>query len=126
MVSVVTDFRSDPSDSAEGSGKARRALDAYARGFDRATDTVLGPMSLAWARRFTEDTMGFWLLWHLLGGFEGLERFGMHKTTIWRKVRKFRQMNEGVHPDDYVMPGVTIDRVAFWDTFSDLLNKRTR
>ncbi len=122
----MIDYRSDPSDSAEGSGIARRALDAYAAGITRASDAVLGPIAKALGRRFTEDTMGFWLLWHLLGGFEGLERFGMHKTTIWRKVRKFREMNEGVHPDDYVMPGVTLNRVAFWDRFSDSLNKRKR
>jgi|JI10StandDraft_1071094.scaffolds.fasta_scaffold240777_1 hypothetical protein len=120
----MVDYRSEPSESAEGAGIARRALDAYASSTQRATGVVLDPMAKAWARRFTEDTMGFWLLWHLLGGFEGLERFGMHKSTIWRKVRKFRQNNGGKHPDEFEMPGVVIDRVQFWDHFSDALNKR--
>jgi len=60
-----------------------------------------------------EDLFGFWLLWHLYGGFEGLEKFGMHPSTIWRKIARFRKMT-GQHPDVFRMPGVEIDPEAYW------------
>ena len=34
------------------------------------------------------DLFGFWLLWHLEGGFEGLERLGMNRATIYRKINR--------------------------------------
>lgn len=110
----MQDFRSDPSESAEGKGIARRAWDAYSKGVQRMTVPVLDPVAAAWARKLTEELVGFWVLWHALGGFEGLERFGMHKTTIWRKVKKFR-MILGAHPDEFKFEGITIDTTKLWD-----------
>ena len=104
------DFRSDPSDSPEGLGKARRAWDAYSR----AVTVPMQPVAKAWARRATADVIGFWVLWHTFGGFEGLEQnYGMHKSTIWRKVAKFR-MAFNAHPDEFVIPGITLDTESFW------------
>jgi hypothetical protein len=113
----VPDFRSDPSESYEGKGIARRAWDAYARGVRRATEPVFDPVAMAWSRKLTEELLGFWVLWHMMGGFEGLERFGMHRTTIWRKVKKFR-MILGQHPDEYKFEGINIDPPAFWDSMA--------
>jgi len=114
---MSVDFRSDPSESAEGKGIAHRAWDAYARGVRRATEPVFDPVAMAWGRKLTEELMGFWFMWHVCGGFEGLQRFGMHKSTIWRKVKKFR-MVLGVHPDEFKLDGVTIDVEKLWDTLA--------
>jgi hypothetical protein len=69
------------------------------------------------ARKWTEDMVGFWVMWHSLGGFEGLERYGMHKTTIWRKVKKFRTLT-GKHPDEFRFIGITVDPVEVWNDFA--------
>lgn len=111
----MVDFRSDPSESAEGKGIARRAWDSYARGVNRVAGPAIEPLAMAWARHLTEDLIGFWVLWHSLGGFEGLERYGMHKSTIWRKVKKFRMVT-GKHPDEYTIAGITIEPPKLWDS----------
>lgn len=113
----MVDFRSDPSESAEGKGIARRAWDSYARGVNRVAGPALDPVASAWARKLTEDLVGFWVLWHTLGGFEGLERYGMHRSTIWRKVKKFR-MILGQHPDEFKFVGITIDPPKVWDAMA--------
>ena len=113
----MVDFRSDPSESAEGKGIARRTWDAYSRGVNRVAGPALDPVAQVWARKLTEELVGFWVMWHALGGFEGLERFGMHRTTIWRKVKKFR-MILGQHPDEYKFPGITIEPTTLWDTMA--------
>ena len=56
----------------------------------------------------TVNRFGFWLVWQLEGGFEGLKRKGMSDSAIWRQVKLFRD-TFGQHPDDFRMPGVTID-----------------
>ena len=113
----MVDFRSDPSESAEGKGLARRAWDAYAQRVNQITSPTLDPVAEAWARKLTEELVGFWVMWHVLGGFEGLERYGMHKTTIWRKVKKFR-MILGQHPDEYKFQGITIEPTKVWDSMA--------
>ena len=54
----MVDFRSDPSESAEGKGIARRAWDAYASGLRRSTRPVFDPVAAAWSRKLTEDLIG--------------------------------------------------------------------
>ena len=115
MVAVVVDFRSDPSESVEGKGIARRAWDSYSRTANRVAGPALEPLAGAVARKITEDLVGFWVLWHSLGGFEGLEQYGMHKSTIWRKVKKFRMIT-GKHPDEFKFTGITIDKPKLWDS----------
>ena len=71
-------------------------------------------VSIALGGRKRGWIVGFWVVWHTYGGFEGLtERYGMHPSTVWRKVAKFRK-TFGVHPDEYQMPGVTIEPASFW------------
>ena len=60
------------------------------------------------------DLLGFWILWHLYGGFEGLQEFGYHRATIYRKIKRIRPQVFGVHPDEFTMTGVTIDPKAYW------------
>lgn len=70
--------------------------------------------------------MGFYVLWHAYGGFEGLEEnYGMHRSTIFRKVAKFRQAF-GAHPDEYRMPGVTIDAPSFWNAALEDAKRRDK
>jgi hypothetical protein len=79
---------------------------------------VVGPAVEAGAKRWAAtqvaDLVGFWMMWHLHGGFEGLVETGMHPTTVWRKVNRFRTAF-GQHPDEFKMPGVNIDAAAYWD-----------
>lgn len=110
----MTDFRSDRSPSPEGRGRARRAWDAYAK----AVNTVTVPLVLPALRRLavsmTNDLVGFWVNWHLHGGFEGLVNMGMHPSTVWRKVKRFRTAF-GQHPDEFEFPGLIVDREAYWE-----------
>jgi len=109
--------------SAEGRGRARAAWDAYVR----ATNVVLGPaLKSAPVERAlrsvsagtVSDVVGFWLLWHLHGGFEGLRELGMSRASIFRKVATFRKLF-GVHPDEYQLPGVSLDLDAYFGNGKD-------
>lgn len=104
----MTDFRSDPMPSAEGHGEARsrwqRAWDAYVS----VVTPAIEPAGRWIAGRITEDLVGFWLMWHLEGGFEGLQRLGRSRSAIYRRIKTFRRVF-GQHPDTFQFPGVTID-----------------
>jgi hypothetical protein len=97
-------------ESPEGKGIARRAWDAYASAMrgSAAVQTLSRKLAIPVAM----DLTGFWLLWHLEGGFEGLRRQGMSRASIYRRVRLFRA-TMGVHPDEYRMPGVELDIAAY-------------
>ncbi len=104
-------------ETPEGRGLARQAWEAYVgvvrkRIYPHVAPFVepkVEPLSC----QIVEDLIGFWVMWHLYGGFEGLERFGMHKSTIWRKVARFRRMT-GQHPDEFEMPGIQVDPKEYW------------
>jgi hypothetical protein len=108
----VVDFRSQPMPSPEGKGiarsRAQKAWDAYARTVKKAATPAVEPAATWLAGRMIQDLAGFWLLWHLEGGFEGLQRIGYSRSAIYRRVASFRQ-HFGAHPDEYQFPGVTID-----------------
>ena len=107
---MVDDFRSQPMESAEGRGLARKAWDGYVR----TIDTAVQPFAAAYAKKASIDLLGFYVAWHLYGGFEGLhETLGMHPSTIWRKVAKFRK-TFGEHPDEVIFKGLSIDTASFW------------
>ena len=110
----MVDFRANPSASPEGAGRARRAWDAYSKRVNAVALPVLEPAIARVSRDVTIDLLGFWMMWHLHGGFEGLVEFGMHPSTVWRKVKRFR-MAFGEHPDVFRFPGVTIDPEAYWE-----------
>ncbi len=105
----MVDFRSDKSNSFEGEGRARRAWASYERAVGRAIEPVARRIAQTWSA----EMIGFWVVWHLHGGFEGLRQTGMSEATIWRKVKKFR-IAFGEHPDTFVMPGVNLDAKAYW------------
>jgi hypothetical protein len=105
----VADFRSERMPSPDGHGNAkaawRRAWDAYSA----AVGPVLEPAVRPIARTVTFDAMGFWLAWHLEGGFEGMQsRLGMSRSAIYRRLSLFRRAT-GKHPDDWKLAGVQIN-----------------
>jgi len=59
------------------------------------------------------ELLGFWLAWHLAGGFSNLERGGWHRATIHRKIRRFRA-RFGRHPDEFRLPWLRIDLKKAW------------
>lgn len=114
------DFRSQRMPSSEGQGIARsrwqRAWDAYASTVQKVATPVLEPairpVAVWLAGRWTEELVGFWLVWHLEGGFEGLQQLGMSRSAVYRRVQMFRKVF-GAHPDEFSFPGVTIDVDAY-------------
>jgi hypothetical protein len=99
-------------ETRDGKGIARRAWDAYARGIRKAATPAIEHAAGRVSAAVVTDLVGFWLTWHLEGGFEGLERIGMHRATIFRKVSRFRRVF-GQHPDEYRMAGVNFDLDAY-------------
>jgi hypothetical protein len=91
-------------DSQDGKGIARRAWDRYASSVNRAA----APLMEGIAATAAADLLGFWLVWHLEGGFEGLRRRGMSRASIYRRIRAFRRVT-GQHPDEFTLAGVKID-----------------
>lgn len=59
------------------------------------------------------ELLGFWLAWHLAGGFRQLEYGGWHRATIFRKVRQFRDAY-AVHPDEAAFPWLTLGLRSYW------------
>jgi hypothetical protein len=107
------DFRFDPMESREGKGIAARAWQRYADTVNRLAAPAVEPLSRRFASRYAVDLLGFWLAWHLHGGFEGMVELGMHPTTVFRRARRFRQVY-GMHPDEYRFPGIKLDQAAYW------------
>jgi hypothetical protein len=70
--------------------------------------TAARPMAQRYAVDKVESLVGFWVLWHGSGGYEGLVNLGMHPSTVYRRIRAFRLLF-GAHPDEYEFPGLTLD-----------------
>lgn len=99
----MSDFRSERMPSAEGRGIARRIWDEYTKTINDAARPLLADI----AANKVEDLVGFWVMWHMFGGFDGLLELGYPRTTIYRKVSKFRRLF-GHHPDEYVFDGIEV------------------
>ncbi len=108
----MSDFRSDRMPSPEGRGLAKsrrqRAWEAYQVTAGRVAGPAVEPVAKWIAGRLTEDLVGFWLVWQLEGGFEGMQRLGMSRSALYRRIAMFRKVF-GQHPDEFQFPGVTID-----------------
>jgi hypothetical protein len=123
-------FRTDKSESSEGRGVAATRW----RGFHYELPEDMVAEAFSQPGQSTEDLdpeirdditeealeesgmIGFWVAWHLAGGFGALERGGWHRATIFRKVRRFRAAF-GVHPDEYSFPWIQLDLEAAWSRF---------
>lgn len=100
-------------DTQEGRGIARRTWDAYAGTITRVAGPTIEPLVKRVAAPAAVDLIGFWLVWHLHGGFDGLRRLGMSRASIYRRVKLFRS-SYGVHPDEYQLPGVSLDLAEYY------------
>jgi hypothetical protein len=123
------DFRSDKSDSVEGDRRAAARWDSYHLNLD---DEVLAEAfsssgqsaedypdfvrdDIAADAMEESELIGFWVAWHLAGGFAALEAGGWHRATIFRKVKRFRA-RYGVHPDEFSFPWISLDLEKAWAT----------
>ena len=121
------DFRSDKSESAEGGRVAVSRWAGYHHNLDE--DVVAQAFSspaqsmeeldpeirdaLASDALERSELIGFWVAWHLAGGFDNLERGGWHRATIFRKIRRFRA-TYGAHPDEFIFPWIQLDLDTAW------------
>ena len=104
------DFRSERMESPEGKGKAKANLDRYLS----TARPVKKPKVKYATARLTPELYGFWLMWHLEGGFEGLRSEGMSRSSIYRRLRSFR-MIMGMHPDECKIAGVMTNLAEYQD-----------
>lgn len=112
----MSDVRAKRSPSPDGQGIAKsqfqRAWDAYYAVVRPVTDPIakrLAPLFMPVARGATFDLLGFWVSWHMLGGYEGLQsQLGMSRSAVYRRITLFRKIF-GEHPDVYQFPGITLD-----------------
>ncbi|MBZ5740334.1 hypothetical protein [Nocardioides mangrovi] len=114
----MSDYRSERMPSVEGRGRARAAWDAYKAATRKYVDPVvdktpLGDAIRSYSANRVGDALGFWVMWKLYGGFEGLQSIGMTRSSIFRKVGLFRQFF-GVHPDEFELEGVSVDIQRVW------------
>jgi hypothetical protein len=98
--------------SPEGRGIARTAWETYARAVNRTLGPPLRPMLQNVSTTVVADLIGFYVMWHLLGGFEGLRELGMSRSAIYRRISAFRSAF-GEHPDEAKFPGITLDIEAY-------------
>ncbi len=75
-------------------------------------DTHVRDEIAGWAKERSE-LVGFWVAWHLAGGFRQLEQGGWHRATIFRKVARFRTVF-GQHPDEATLPWLRLDYRKAW------------
>lgn len=106
------DFRADRMDSPDGYGFARRAWEEYKKASNRLLGPAVRPVAKKYAAGQINDLMGFWLIWHLEGGYEGFERLGMSRSSTYRRIRQFRKVF-GFHPDEMAVPGVEINLAEY-------------
>jgi hypothetical protein len=123
------DLRAGRSESSEGRGlaKARRAqfIGRYepADRVDLASEprfpgvdpAIIDEVRDAHADELVASAadIGFWITWHQAGGFEALERLGWHRTTIFRKLKRFRA-RFGQHPDEWKPDWISLDLERLW------------
>lgn len=76
---------------------------------------VLAAASAELTRGAVEESelYGFYVAWHLAGGFAKLQEAGWHRATIHRKIRRFRA-RFGQHPDELFFPWLRLDVEKAW------------
>jgi len=109
--------------SPEGEGRARDASEEAWTGYYRTNKKINQAIFSVFPGLRTAlkghtsakifDLFGFWLTWHLFGGFEGIQKgLGLSRSGVFRRVALFREIF-GEHPDVYQFPGVTVDAAEF-------------
>jgi hypothetical protein len=105
-------------ETPEGRGVARRAWDSYVGAVGRVTTPALRPIVNKYAAGSIVDLVGFWVMWHLEGGFDGLQRMGMSRASIYRRIKLFR-VAFGAHPDGFEMPGISLDLAGYREGWAE-------
>jgi hypothetical protein len=133
-VTESPDFRAEKSESTEG---ARVAASRWGGFHHQLSEDVIAEAFSGPGRSMEDldpeirddiaadalersELIGFWVAWHLAGGFDNLARGGWHRATIFRKVRRFRTVF-GVHPDEFTFPWIELDLPGAWN---DQLTRR--
>ena len=106
------DYRADRMESPDGHRYARAAWETYKKASNRLLGPALNPVVKKYAAGQVTDLFGFWLIWQLEGGYDGMIRIGMSRSSVYRRIKLFRRAF-GMHPDEAVFPGVAIDVEAF-------------
>jgi len=91
----------------EGIGRARMRLRGAMASLALTMAIPIEQPTRAAALNRVTDLMGFYVAWHVFGGSEGLQRLGMQRSMIYRKVHQFEDWF-GQHPDAYDFPGVEV------------------
>src|SRR5205085_9170538 len=104
-VRLMVDFRSDRMESPEGRGIARRAWEGYVGAVGKVATPALRPLVRKYAAGSIVDLVGFWAVWHLEGGFDGLLAMGMSRASVYRRITLLR-LPFGAHLDEFERPGV--------------------
>ena len=109
--------------SSDGNGRAKEAfVNAWAK-YAKALEPLSKSDVSPFAREATFDIYGFWVVWNLIGGFEGLQNpvseggLGLSRSAVYRRIQMFRTVT-GRHPDDFSVPGITIDIEAYLEAVS--------
>jgi hypothetical protein len=110
-------------ESPEGRGLARRAWESYVGVVGKVTTPALRPLVNMYAAGSIVDLVGFWAVWHLEGGFEGLQNLGMSRASIYRRIKLFRIAFDA-HPDEFEMPGITLDLEGFREGWATIKAER--
>jgi|GEM_PF-904478 len=121
----LPDYRSEKMVSPEGWRNAASRREAWAStlsesdyGVDQAgrsyrpDDPDVVRRAEVTVKEFSELT-GFWLSWHMFGGFERLIEGGWNRATVFRKMRRFRAIF-GSHPDEYKFPWIHLELEDAW------------
>lgn len=129
------DFRSEAMNTPEGKGIAKARYDGFMdENLRDLVEFYLDPKNPPPQRYYVDDEeipdelldrwseeareesemIGFWVAWHLAGGFDRLVGSGWHRATIYRKVHRFRARYHQ-HPDEYVFPHIKLNHAGYWE-----------
>ena len=115
--------------SAEGHGKAREIWEKYVQVTNKVlgptVETIFGSAIKSVSASTVSDLVGFWVLWHLHGGFEGVQKLGMSRSSVFRKVAMFRRVF-GSHPDEFEFPGVHLNVAEYFGVAQEDVEKQSQ
>ena len=57
--------------------------------YEKAVAQLVTPIAERYASNTVQRLLGFWVVWHLLGGFHGLKAAGWPEPTIYRNKAEF-------------------------------------
>jgi hypothetical protein len=60
--------------------------------YDALVKKVFGPVAMQVAGHQVQRLLGFWVLWHMMGGVEGVRLVGLPDNSIRRTRKEFEQV----------------------------------